>query len=221
MKELPSMIKFFNTALYPRYLFPLALFTLVFSGCSTLPSEETQWLIKQTPQQRITKLAQLQQWQITGKIAFLAQSSRKSATLSWQVDEKKGTQQLNLTSYFGINVLQLESYNNQHKIRVDGKTYHGNNLAALILNITGLSLPTKALSYWLKGIPYQENDSISYHKITQLPQTLSSHYNNELWLVSYSNYQYINGYNLATKFSIKKENLLIKISVNHWSVTGQ
>lgn len=214
------MIKLFSTALYSPYLFTLAFFTLALSGCSSLPNEETLVLMKQTPQQRITKLQQLQQWKITGKIAFIEKNSRSSATLSWQVDEHKNTQRLNLTSYLGINVLKLESDNNIHKIQVDGKTYHGNNLAVLIHSITGLSLPTQALTFWLKGLPYQENDSIIYQKATLLPQTLSSHYNNALWQVSYGDYQHITGYNLATKFSIKKDDLVIKISVNDWLIVN-
>ena len=156
------MMLFFKTTIYSPYLFILALFTLVLSGCSTLPNKVSQPLIQQTPQQRIAKLRQLQQWQITGKIAFIETNSRNSATLSWQIDENQGTQQLNLTSYLGINVLQLDSSDSDHKIQVDGKTYHGKDLEALVYSITGLTLPTQALTFWLKGIPYQENDSISF-----------------------------------------------------------
>ena len=155
------------------------------------------------------------------KIAFIEKKSRSSATLSWQVDENKSTQKLNLTTYLGINVLQLDSNANSHKIQVDGKTYQGHNLEVLIHSITGLTLPTQALTFWLKGIPYQEDDSIHYQKTTQLPLTLSSYYNNELWQVSYANYQQIDSYSLATKFSIKKDDLLIKIVVNDWSITNK
>ncbi|PKI16938.1 lipoprotein insertase outer membrane protein LolB [Colwellia sp. 12G3] len=212
------MKPFFKATPYIPYLFVMTLFTLVLSGCSTLPKQGSQPLIQQTPKKRIATLQQLHQWKITGKIAFIDTKSRNSATLSWQIDENQGTQQLNLTSYLGINVLQLDSTNNDHIIQVDGKTYHGQNLEALVQSITGLTLPTQALTFWLKGIPYQESDTISYQKITQLPQTLSSHYNNELWQVTYANYQQIEGYSLATKFSIKKDDLLIKIAVNEWSI---
>ncbi len=121
----------------------------------------------------------------------------------------------------GINVLQLDSTDNNHKIQVDGKTYRGRDLENLIYSITGLTLPTKALTFWLKGIPYQENDKISYQETTLLPLTLSSYYNNELWQVSYANYQQISGYSLATKFSIKKDDLLIKIVVNNWAIANK
>ena len=212
------MNRCYKNIFYVPYLFSLVL--LVLSGCSSTPSEEIPVLTKQTPQQRTIHLAQLQQWKVTGKIAFIEKKSRNSATLSWKVDEKKDTQQLNLTSYLGINVLQLNSNNNSHEIKVDGKTYRGNNLAALVHSITGLTLPTHALTYWLKGIPYQENDRISYHETTKLPQTLSSTYNNERWQVKYANYQQINNYTLATKFTIKKNDLMIKIAINDWSITN-
>jgi outer membrane lipoprotein LolB len=215
------MFPFINSKLHQSSLLIFTLLTLVISGCSTIPNNDSQILIKQTPQQRITQLQQLQQWKIKGKIAFIEKKSRNSATLSWQVNENQNTQLLNLTSYLGINVLQLDSSDNNHKIQVDGKTYRGRDLESLIYSITGLTLPTKALTFWLKGIPYQENDKISYQETTQLPLTLSSYYNNELWQVSYANYQQISGYSLATKFSIKKDDLLIKIVVNNWAIANK
>jgi outer membrane lipoprotein LolB len=212
------MNTFFKTTPHLPYLFILALFTLVLSGCSTLANKESKQLIQQTPEQRISSLQQLQHWQIIGKIGYIEKKTRNSATLNWQVNEKNNTQQLNLTTYLGINVLQLDSNKNIHKIQVDGKTYQGKKLEALIHSITGLTLPTQALTFWLKGIPYQESDNISYQKITRLPQTLTSYYNNELWQVSYANYQQIDDYSLATKFSIRKDDLLIKIAVNKWLI---
>jgi outer membrane lipoprotein LolB len=214
------MFLFFRANLHQPSLLIFALFTLVLSGCTTIPNKDSPVLITQTPQQRVTQLQQLQQWKIKGKIAFIEKKSRDSATLSWQVDEYQNTQKLNLTTYLGISVLQLDSSNNNHKIQVDGKTYHGRDLETLIYSITGLTLPTKALTFWLKGIPYQENDKISFQETTQLPLTLSSYYNNELWQISYANYQQISSYSLATEFSIRKGDLLIKIIVNDWAITN-
>jgi len=200
---------------------PLALLSLcilLLSGCSSTATKEPQALIKQKPQQRIAQLAQLHQWKVQGKIAFFEKGDRNSATLTWQVDEKSKTQQLNLSSYLGINVLQLDSSDNNHKIQVDGNTYQGHDLEALIHSLTGFTLPTQALSFWLKGLPYQDSDSITYQDETQLPQSLTSHYNNQLWQVNYGKYRQIDGYSLPTKFSIKKEDLLIRIAINEWSI---
>lgn len=216
------MMPIFKTTPYLSYLFIITLFILVLSGCSTSPNKKSQPLIQQTPQQRTSSLQQLQRWKITGKIGYIEKKSRHSATLNWQVNENNNSQQLNLTTFLGINVLQLDSNKNIHKIKVGGKTYQGKNLDTLIHSITGLTLPTQALTFWLKGIAYQEGDNISYQTTTTtttlLPQTLTSHYNNELWQVSYANYQQIDGYSLATKFSIRKDDLLIKIAVNKWLI---
>ncbi len=196
----------------------LSLCILLLSGCSSIPTKQTQVLIKQKPQQRITQLALLQQWKVQGKIAFFEKGNRNSATLTWQMDDKNKIQQLNLTSYLGINVLQLKSRDNSHEIQVDGNTYQGRDLEGLIHSLTGYTLPTKALSFWLKGIPYQESDRIIYHEETQLPLSLTSHYNNQLWQVNYGKYRQIDDYSLATSFSIKKDDLSIKIAINEWSV---
>jgi outer membrane lipoprotein LolB len=209
---------FFKPTPHLPYLFILTLFILVLSACSTLPNKKSQQLIQQTPQERTSSLQQLQRWKITGKIGYIEKKSRHSATLNWQVNENNNSQQLNLTTFLGINVLQLDSSENIHKIKVDGKTYQGKKLETLIHSMTGLTLPTQALTFWLKGIPYQESDNISYQKATLLPQTLTSQYNNERWQVSYADYQQIDGYSLATKFSIRKDDLLIKISVNEWLI---
>jgi len=196
----------------------LCLITVLLSGCSSTTNKKTQVLIKQKPQQRIAQLTQLQKWKVQGKIAFFEAGSRNSATLTWHVDENIKTQQLNLTSYLGINVLQLNSNDNNHIIQIDGETYQGHDLETLINSLTGFTLPTQALTFWLKGMPYQKSDSIIYQKDTQLPISLTSHYNDQLWQVNYGNYQQIDDYSLATKFSIKKEDLLIKIAINEWSI---
>jgi outer membrane lipoprotein LolB len=196
----------------------LSTCTILLSGCSSIPTTPKQLVIEQDPQQRIAQLAQLKQWKVQGKIAFFENGERNSATLTWQVDEKSKTQQLNLTSYLGINVLQLDSNDNSHKIQVDGNTYQGQDLEALIHSLTGFTLPAQALSFWLKGIPYQESDHITYQEGTRLPQRLTSYYNNQLWHVNYGNYRQVSGYNLPTKFSINKDDLSIKIAINKWSV---
>ena len=187
----------------------LMLLTLILSGCSSMPSKQNKVVFKQAPQLRANQLAQLQQWKVIGKIAFFESKNRNSASLNWQVDENNKTQRLNLTTYLGINLLQLDSIDDIHTIQVDGKSYQGNDLEALILSLTGLTLPTQALTYWLKGLPYHKTDDIIYQDETQLPQTLTSYYNNEQWQVSYGNYQQIDNYSLATKFSIKKDNLFL------------
>ena len=141
------------------YLFILfTLSTVILSGCATKPSNDSSTLnIQQSAKQRATQLSQIKQWHLRGKIAFIEQlkdqkSKRESATIAWRVNEVNITQELNLTSYLGINVLHLESERDLHLIKVNGKEYRTHNLPQLVHSLTGLTLPTNALTHWLKVV---------------------------------------------------------------------
>lgn len=213
------------TKTYSLLLTVFLITSVMISGCATKPDTDSNSKKNNpalTSKQRIKQLLAHNKWQLRGKIAFIQKiknekDKRESASMTWQVNEELQTQELNLTSYLGVNVFHLQSSLNQHLIEVDGKQYHGPNLPYLIYSLTGFPLPAKALTFWLKGLPYTEHDKIKIDNKTQLPLSLSSYDNNILWKIDYSNYQIFDGINMATKFSIKKDDLLIKIVIKHWS----
>jgi outer membrane lipoprotein LolB len=195
------------------------------SGCATKPklsSNDSQQTL--TLKQRAEEILKHNKWQFKGKIAFIEQvsgkSKRESASLTWRINENKRTHELNLTSYLGINVLHLKSNQDQHLIKVDGKEYRGTDLSRLIYTLTGRILPTEALNFWLRGLPYSQNDHIEINELTQLPQSISSDYQNSLWQIDYNNYKTFDGIKMATKFSIKKNGLVIKIAAYKWSLAN-
>ena len=173
---------------------------------------------RQSPAERNQQLSMLNNWQIKGKIGFLQGKKRESASLNWQVKALEKKQLLNLTTYLGINVLQLSSKNGQHNINVDGKSYQSEDLDHLIYSLTGLTLPTEALSFWLKGLAFHPQDKLIYDQITQLPLELESQYDGHSWKVKYSNYKRFDQYVLATKFTIRQADLTIKIRVYNWTL---
>lgn len=193
----------------------LILFCLLLSGCTSTKQNITATPAFQSSTERIEQTKAITQWQVYGKIAFIEESKRESATLNWQVNDKKNSQQLNLTSYLGINVLQLVSHQNQHKLSFDGQSYQTDDLKTLIYSLTGLTLPTQALSSWIKGLAFQENDQISYDS-SHLPTNLTSYYQNAQWEITYSHYKQIKHYVLPSRLTIKTNDLLIKIVINQW-----
>lgn len=188
------------------------------TGCTVIPDNKSIVTTKQSPKARADKLKQLQQWSIQGKIAFIDEKNSHSATLNWQVDEIANNQAVNLTTYLGINVLQVTSKNSHHTIKFDGEVYETDDLSSFLQSLTGLTLPTQVLTYWLKGLPYQDSDIIVYSKDSTLPSRLLSTYDATRWEVTYADYQQVDEYTLATTFAIRKENLLIKIALNSWSI---
>jgi len=216
-----------TSKLHSLYFYLFLFANLFFTGCVSKPKNEHVQITSNT-EQRSERLLATKRWQLRGKIAFIQKpvnlgdkEKRESASITWQVNEKKQTQELNLTTYLGINILNLKSIKNKHVIKVDGKEYRSANLSQLINSLTGLTLPTKALAYWLKGLPYEKNDILIIDEKTNLPKSIASNYHNTLWEINYDNYQQVNGLNfnnlnMATKFTIKKSDLLIKIAVNKW-----
>ena len=208
-----------NSTIIRNYLI-LFIFTLTFlNGCSIRNSTPTE---KQDPisnkAQRISALQQLDKWTIDGKIAYITKKERQSASLHWQVNTVEQNQKLNLTAYFGINVLTLNSQSGLHTLLIDKEEHQSKNLDALITSLTGLTIPVEAMKYWLKGLTYADNDIISYDITTHLPIKLTSSYNNQIWQIEYGNYQKVNQYLLAKKITIKQNDLTIKIMINRWTL---
>jgi outer membrane lipoprotein LolB len=223
--KLPTYISYYwpnKMTINSIALSSIAFLLFLLSGCSTLTHKNSTadkgTLHNQSATERARQLENISQWQVRGKIAFIENKERNSANLSWKVNKGNATQQLNLTSYLGINVLKLTSEENLHTITFDGKNYYDSDLQLLIYSLTGLTLPVVALDAWLKGLPHQESDIINYNETTQLPLSLTSSYNQSLWQVKYDKYKQFGQHYLATKLSIRKSNLLIKLSINQWKI---
>ncbi|MGB0936860.1 MAG: lipoprotein insertase outer membrane protein LolB [Colwellia sp.] len=200
------------------YLLLSVLLPFLLTGCASKTSVQQPANVIYASEKRTDEIALLQHWKVKGKIAFITSTEKQSAGLSWHVNQALNTQQLNLNSYLGINVLDLNSKDDLHTIKVDGETYTGNNLATLIYDLTGLTLPTKALHYWLKGIAYNPEDEVLFNESTELPFQLTSLYQGRLWQISYQKYKNVDAYQLPTKINIRQGDLLIKIAISNWQV---
>ena len=197
--------------------FIILFFISILSACSSIndiPVEGNQ--VNQDIETRNKQVAALNEWTITGKIAFINSQQRQSATLYWQKNETEKTESLNLSTLFGIKVLELEQRQDNFTLEVDGNVYDTQNLDALIYSLTGLNLPTRAMNHWLKGLAFLPTDKIVYHAKTQLPQSLTSRYNNKVWQVKYSKYYHIEQFQLAKQLTITQGDLRIKIVIHSW-----
>lgn len=165
---------------------------------------------------RNKQVSQLNSWTITGKMAFINSQERQSATLYWQKNATEKTESLNLSTLFGIKVLELSQLQDSFTLEVDGEHYNTENLDQLIYSLTGLNLPTRAMSYWLRGLAFLPSDKVLYNATTKLPESLISHYNNKIWQVKYSQYHHIGSFQLAKQLTIIQGDLRIKIVIHSW-----
>jgi outer membrane lipoprotein LolB len=204
-------------------MYNIRLITLFFvsllSACTSIndiPVESNQK--NQDLATRNQKVSQLNSWTIVGKIAFIDSQKRQSASLHWQKNSADQTESLNLSTLFGINVLALTRQQDNFVLEVDGNLYNTADLDHLIYTLTGLDLPTRAMSHWLKGLAFLPTDKVDYHAKTQLPQFLTSRYNNKDWLIKYNKYHHIGPFQLAKQLTIIQGGLRIKIVIHSWKV---
>ncbi len=204
--------------MYSKRLITL-FFVSILSACSSIrdiPVENNQ--ASQTITSRNKQVSQLNNWTIAGKIAFINNEQRQSATLHWQQNAIDKTESLNLSTLFGIKVLELTRQHGKVTLEVDGQHYQTENLDQLIYALTGLNFPSRAMSHWLKGLAFLPTDKVSYHVKTRLPESLSSRYNNKNWLIKYSKYHHIGPFQLAKQLTISQGDLRIKIVIHSWKI---
>jgi outer membrane lipoprotein LolB len=204
--------------MYSKQLFILFIISIL-TACSSIndvPVANNQ--ASQNIDTRNKQLSQLNSWTITGKIAFINAKERQSATLHWQKNQATESETLNLSTLFGIKVLELQREKSNFTLEVDGQTYQTKDLDNLIYNLTGLNLPTRAMNSWLKGLAYLPSDKIKYHEKTQLPESLTSHYNNKAWQINYSKYHHIGLFQLAKQLTIIQGDLRIRIVIHAWKI---
>lgn len=191
--------------------------SLFLSACSTIPKDQSSQFTQPQLMQRVQKLQNLTKWQVRGKIAFIQASKRESASVFWQVNESDSQQELKLTTYLGINVLNLSQANGEVVLEVEGKDYKSNDVDSLIYQLTGLNLPTKALHSWIKALPYSIQDQVIFNA-NALPQSITSSYLQQEWQIQYQAYRQVDEYLLPNKMTIKQGDTTIKLAISQWTI---
>ena len=119
-----------------RKSFIILLLVIIFSGCSSINDTPVKHgEINQSINARNQQLSALNTWIISGKIAFINSKERKSATLHWQNDETTESEVLNLSTVFGIKVLELKRDNNNFTLDVDDQSYQTQDLDLSLIHI--------------------------------------------------------------------------------------
>ncbi|XQW86147.1 lipoprotein insertase outer membrane protein LolB [Thalassotalea piscium] len=196
----------------------MIIMVLLISSCSSTPDNNNASLgTNYTLKNRTSFLTTINNWQVKGKIAFIEGKEKKSASLFWQNHPRNQSEQLKLTTYLGINVLDVNLNNGIYTVNVDKKTYKDTDIDYILYSLSGFHLPSKALKSWIKAIPFTKDDKIQYDSETQLPVSITSHYANTTWKIRYNEYDNVNTVPLPKRLTIKQNNLTIKIIINQWT----
>lgn len=164
-------------------LFSLLLtFCLVLSACTTAP-KGPEHAVNLTAQ--LEKVAEVQKWQMRGKIAFRQGKEAASLNLVWKNDF--GDFDFRLTNFLGVSLVNLNVSEHKSVLVADGETYVDALPEPLIYQVTGMLIPVESLLSWVKGLPLEGDKFTLTEK--GLVNTLESYCQGcRNWQVAYSNY---------------------------------
>ncbi|GFD89206.1 outer-membrane lipoprotein LolB [Tenacibaculum sp. KUL152] len=165
-----------------RILFLCISTVIMLSACTTSP-KGPQHRVNLTAQ--LQKVAEVNKWQMRGKIAFRQGKEAASLNLVWKNDS--GNFEFRLANFLGVTMVDLNVTDNKSVLEADGETYIDAQPEPLIYNITGMIIPVESLLSWVKGLPL-ENDSYTLTEkglVNTLESTCTLCRN---WKVTYGNY---------------------------------
>lgn len=206
-----------------RKILFFGLLLVLVSACTTVPEGPKQ-AVNLTAQ--LKKVADVNQWQMRGKIAFRRGKEGASVNLNWKNDS--GDFDFRLTNFLGVTLVDLTVDNEQSILEADGETYKDAEPEPLIYQVTGMIIPVDSLLSWVKGLPLAGDKYTLTDK--GLVNTLESECNYcRNWQVSYDNYGSVEATNAEqvwlphsiTLTQVETENspkTQLKIKIYQWTL---
>ncbi|MGY5449993.1 lipoprotein insertase outer membrane protein LolB [Agarivorans sp. MS3-6] len=190
-----------------RQLFIIILLACTITACTTPPpisTVDSEW------ERHLAALNQHQHWQLSGKIAFIGDTTRQAANLFWQQDGQRSI--LKINGPLGIQAIELHYQPGKVWVKTKDQEYTGNDAQQLVNRLTGWQVPVEQLPSWLLGIPTQNDYQLN-------PQhRLASFTTKQQWTVSYLNYGQYQSYLLPRQMEMRSAENLLKINIHKWQI---
>lgn len=167
-------------------------------------------------QQNQTRLAELTNWQVEGKIGIRTFQDAISAKINWRVQNKNNFQ-LELTGPLGQGYTQLLGKTGEVILKTsNGEVFTAPDAETLLLQTTKWKVPVHNLYYWVRGLPtpvlpIERNILNQYGFLSSLRQGE--------WLILYENYQPLKHHSQIVtprKIQLHSSNLTVKLIIQDW-----
>lgn len=181
------------------------------TACATMPAKQAARNENLTWPQRQAQLQTINEWHLTGALAYRTPKEGQSASLVWQQTQKQ--YQINVFGPLGVGRISLLGTLGKNVVLTrDGKTFTAHTPEALMQQQLGWHLPISNLYYWVRGLPApgitKSVQFDAFHHITNLVQ--------QGWIISYERYTAVNGTDLPSKFTLQHGNLTVKVVISQW-----
>lgn len=195
-----------------RHLLVFSLIALL-AGCAGLTSREAldgqgdpaQW------QAHKRQIAQLDGWQINGKIGIRAPRDSGSATLFWL--QRQDYYDIRLSGPLGGGAARLTGRPGDILLEVANRgRYQAASPEALLREQLRLDLPVSNLLWWIRGLPAPDSRS----RLTLDGDSHLARLEQDGWQVEYQRYAQQNGYALPERLKLYGQDLEVTLVIKDW-----
>jgi outer membrane lipoprotein LolB len=200
-----------------KYAFIL-LSALLLTACVSPGPQLTPQQRQQAWQQHAIRLANIESWSLSGRVAVRADGKGWQAGMRWKKSGER--QEVTLTGPFGGGVILLTENPSGFILRDNrGDEYFDTDAERLLELVTGWRLPVNGLTYWVQGRAAPDAPSTIELDGQGRAQTLAQHG----WQISYLKYVEHDGLSLPGRMLLKHEPegglgeaLEVRLALNDW-----
>ncbi|SDK22299.1 outer membrane lipoprotein LolB [Methylophilus rhizosphaerae] len=191
------------------------LMASVLAACSSLPTPPLSQTASPVAQQRMQRLAAVQQFSLEAKLAVQYNGKGYTARLEWQHDSEQD--HMRIFSPLGQQVALIHRTAQSVTLTDQrGQQHQANDVASLTERLLGWRLPLTGLSQWILGIPHPASPFQASYLDSGNPATLVQ----DNWQIDYENYQAVtlNGTTeqLPHTTRLQQQDVRLKLVIQHW-----
>lgn len=191
------------------------LLTVVLAACSTVPKPPVSQTASDASQQRIQRLASVQQFSLEAKLAVQYGGKGYTARLEWQHAGQED--HMRIFSPLGQQVALIHRTAESVTLTDQGgKQHQATDVASLTERLLGWRLPLNGLSQWVLGIPH----AASPFKASYLPNGNPATLTQDEWRIDYDDYQEVAFHGspeqLPHTTRLQQQDVRLKLVIQHW-----
>lgn len=158
--------------------------------------------------------AQLNRWQLQGRIAIATPEDTWTAKVYWQQQEQ--AYQLRFNNPVGQGVIRLEGNERQVVMQTaDNKRFSAKDPDTLIAETLQVNIPVTQLNFWIRGVPSPQS-SPNHYQLNAAGRLTSLQQNN--WQIEYKRYIKVKQWYLPQKLFLENDRFQVKIVITRWQL---
>ena len=189
-------------------------FAGLLAGCAGLLPQESLDQSQGNPalwQQHRQQVAQIDGWQISGKVGIRAPQDSGSGTLFWL--QRQDYFDIRLSGPLGRGAARLTGHPGQVVLEVANQgRFEAQSPETLLEEQLGWQLPVSHLVWWVRGLPAPGSKS----RLTLSGDSRLASLDQDGWNVEYLSYIQQNGYWLPERLKLHGQNLDVTLVVKDW-----